>query len=72
MQQAEESETGYRPGQYEKPSAAPIRIKVAVVGAGVGGLATAVALRRDGHEVHVYEDAPALSEVHSLIRTTMI
>ncbi|KAF2164138.1 hypothetical protein M409DRAFT_25485 [Zasmidium cellare ATCC 36951] len=63
VQQAERDETGERPDDYEHPSEAPIRLKVAIVGAGVGGLATAVALRRDGHEVHVYEDAPALSEL---------
>lgn len=36
---------------------------VIVVGAGVGGLATAVALRMAGHKVTVVEQAPALGEV---------
>jgi 2-polyprenyl-6-methoxyphenol hydroxylase-like FAD-dependent oxidoreductase len=43
------------------PAARPV--KVLVVGAGIGGLATAIALRRDGHEVAVYERAAALQEV---------
>ncbi|KAK4498765.1 hypothetical protein PRZ48_009275 [Zasmidium cellare] len=60
---AEEAARNERPSDYKPPSEAPIRLKVAVVGAGVGGLATAVALRRDGHEVHVSEDAPALNEL---------
>jgi 2-polyprenyl-6-methoxyphenol hydroxylase-like FAD-dependent oxidoreductase len=38
-------------------------VKVLVVGAGIGGLATVSALRRDGHEVEVYERATALEEV---------
>jgi ribulose 1,5-bisphosphate synthetase/thiazole synthase len=36
---------------------------IAVVGAGVGGLATAVALKRAGFNVTVYESSPVLSEV---------
>jgi FAD-dependent urate hydroxylase len=35
-------------------------LNVVVVGAGVGGLATAIALRRGGFEVTVYERAPVL------------
>lgn len=38
-------------------------MKVVVVGAGIGGLATAVGLRRAGIEVEVYERAPELREV---------
>jgi 2-polyprenyl-6-methoxyphenol hydroxylase-like FAD-dependent oxidoreductase len=38
-------------------------LRVVVVGAGIGGLATAVALRRAGHEVEVIERATALEEV---------
>src|SRR5262245_22231831 len=40
---------------------APLRI--AVVGAGLGGLTAAVALRRAGFDVEVYEQAPELTEV---------
>ncbi len=38
-------------------------MKVAVVGAGLGGLACALALERFGVSVEVYEQAPALGEV---------
>src|SRR5262245_58999682 len=38
-------------------------IRIAVVGAGIGGLTAAVALRQAGFEVDVYEQAPALTEV---------
>jgi 2-polyprenyl-6-methoxyphenol hydroxylase-like FAD-dependent oxidoreductase len=38
-------------------------VRALVVGAGIGGLATAIALRRDGHEVEVFERAAALEEV---------
>jgi salicylate hydroxylase len=37
--------------------------KVAIIGAGIGGLAAALALRRRGIEVAVHERAPALSEI---------
>src|SRR4051812_11131536 len=36
---------------------------VAVVGGGIGGLTAALTLLRAGFDVHVYEQAPALSEV---------
>jgi salicylate hydroxylase len=36
--------------------------RVAIVGAGLGGLAAAIALRRQGFEVRVYEQAPELAE----------
>ncbi|MFS8665991.1 MAG: FAD-dependent monooxygenase [Limnochordales bacterium] len=38
-------------------------MRVAVVGAGIGGVAAALFLRRQGIEVDVYEQAPALTEV---------
>src|SRR5437762_1863076 len=42
-------------------SRAPLRI--AVVGAGLGGLTAAVALHQAGFDVEVYEQAPELTEV---------
>jgi salicylate hydroxylase len=39
------------------------QLKVAVVGGGIGGLTAAVALRRAGFEVDVYEQAPQLTEI---------
>jgi 2-polyprenyl-6-methoxyphenol hydroxylase-like FAD-dependent oxidoreductase len=42
-------------------SAAPLRI--AVIGAGIGGLSAAVGLHRAGFAVDVYEQAPELTEV---------
>ena len=38
-------------------------VKVAIVGAGIGGLTAAAALRRRGIDVEVYEQAPELGEV---------
>ncbi|KAI8144074.1 hypothetical protein BJV82DRAFT_513499 [Fennellomyces sp. T-0311] len=40
-----------------------IVLNIAIVGGGLGGLATAIALRRAGHDVTVYEGAKELSEV---------
>lgn len=42
---------------------AKTKLNILVVGAGLGGLATAVALRRRGHHVTVFEQAPQLMEV---------
>jgi 2-polyprenyl-6-methoxyphenol hydroxylase-like FAD-dependent oxidoreductase len=38
-------------------------LRIAVIGAGLGGLTAAVALRRAGFDVDVYEQAPELTEV---------
>jgi salicylate hydroxylase len=43
----------------------PIQLSIIVVGAGLGGLAAAIALARNGHEVTVLEAAPELGEVRS-------
>ena len=39
------------------------KIEVAIVGGGIGGLTTAVALTQAGIDVHVYEQAPAYGDV---------
>lgn len=39
------------------------RAEILIIGAGIGGLAAALALQRGGHRVRVYEQAPALGEV---------
>ncbi|KAF9735030.1 hypothetical protein PMIN06_000802 [Paraphaeosphaeria minitans] len=45
------------------PKEATVKLKIIVAGAGLGGLAAAIALRRRGHEVTVFEKAPELGEV---------
>lgn len=42
---------------------APMSVDIAVLGAGIGGLAAAVALRHAGLDAHVFERTPVLSEV---------
>ncbi|KAI0907951.1 hypothetical protein F4823DRAFT_521763 [Ustulina deusta] len=42
-------------------------MKVIIVGAGIGGLAVAVALNRAGHDVEVYESSSFLNEVGAAI-----
>lgn len=48
------------------PTQAAVPLKIIIVGAGLGGLATAIALSRRGHEVIVLEQASKLREVGSL------
>lgn len=38
-------------------------VRIAIVGAGLGGLAAAIALERDGHDVTVFEQASELGEI---------
>jgi salicylate hydroxylase len=38
-------------------------LRIGIIGAGIGGLTAAVALRQAGFAVDVYEQAPALTEV---------
>lgn len=38
-------------------------MKITIAGAGIGGLAAAIALAKDGHGVHVAERAPEIAEV---------
>lgn len=42
-------------------------LNIAVIGGGIGGLATAIALRRDGHRVTIYERADFAGEVGASI-----
>jgi salicylate hydroxylase len=44
-------------------------LRIAIVGAGLGGLSAAIALRRTGHAVTVLEQAPQLGEVGAGIQT---
>src|SRR5688572_1679201 len=39
------------------------RMRIVIVGGGIGGLAAALALRREGFRASVYEQAPELLEV---------
>ncbi|MFF5634732.1 FAD-dependent oxidoreductase [Streptomyces sp. NPDC012825] len=61
-----------RPDRIPSPRAAgasaPPRLRVLVVGGGIGGLATALALGRRGHDVLVLEQRPALTESGAGIR----
>ncbi|KAE8154365.1 hypothetical protein BDV25DRAFT_136061 [Aspergillus avenaceus] len=40
-----------------------VKLDIAIVGAGIGGLSAAIALARDGHHVTVYESTAELSEI---------
>ncbi|KAI1816092.1 FAD/NAD(P)-binding domain-containing protein [Poronia punctata] len=44
-----------------------LKMKVIVVGAGIGGLSAAIALNRAGHEVEIYEGSSFLNEVGAAI-----
>lgn len=45
-------------------------MKIAIIGAGIGGLTAAIALSRAGHEVAVHEAAPVLGDVGAGITIT--
>ena len=45
-------------------------LKVIVAGAGIGGLAAAIALRQQGHHVDVYEQSRFANEIGAAIHMT--
>ena len=49
------------------PIMSKITCQIAIVGCGLGGLAAAIALRRQGHDVIMLDQAAQLSEVCALI-----
>jgi len=44
-------------------------LKIIIIGAGPGGLAAAIATKREGHDVTILERAPELIEVQILMET---
>jgi salicylate hydroxylase len=62
--------THYQNGS-KAPEPARLKLDVVIVGAGIGGLACAVALARRGHSVRVLEQAPKLGEA-SLLTQSML
>jgi salicylate hydroxylase len=51
------------PASSPKPIGAPVGLNILLVGAGIGGLATAIALTQAGHKVTIYEQTAVLGEV---------
>ncbi|OOQ86279.1 salicylate hydroxylase [Penicillium brasilianum] len=51
------------PPTVENSQTAHVRLNIIIVGAGLGGLATAIALATTGHTVTIYEQAAELGEV---------
>ena len=43
-----------------------LRLEVAIIGAGLGGLAAAIGIARAGHKVTIFEQAPLLGEVSNI------
>ena len=49
------------------PLQAKVCLRIVIVGAGLGGLATSIALARRGHSVVVLEQAQQLAEVYTVL-----
>src|ERR1700745_4476969 len=47
----------------DRPERMRLPLSIAVVGGGIGGLAAALSLCQAGFEVHVYEQAPELTQI---------
>lgn len=56
--------TGRQQAQQRK---SPVQLDIIVVGAGLSGLASAIASALSGHHVTVYESAKELAEVRELL-----
>ncbi len=55
------------PDAYIRPMAAAKDLRVAIIGAGIGGLALGLALREHGVAAEVFEQAPALAELGAAV-----
>ena len=57
------------PDAYIRPMAAAAAkdLRVAIIGAGIGGLALGLALREHGVAAEVFEQAPALAELGAAV-----
>lgn len=58
--------TGKKESKAVPPRPARVKLRIIVVGAGLGGLACAIALARRGHEMIVLEQATELGEVREV------
>jgi salicylate hydroxylase len=51
------------PAHNLTPNPSPLRLKILIIGAGLGGLAAAIALSQHHHSITILESAPTLGEV---------
>ncbi|KAK1781826.1 FAD/NAD(P)-binding domain-containing protein [Copromyces sp. CBS 386.78] len=54
---------GAKPTRKDRPS----NLKIVIVGAGIGGLSAAIGLRRNGHEVHLFEQSAFASDAGAAV-----